>query len=631
MKKKNQPTTPTTHKNPRKTGIQWKPWMEVLLFVVFAGWILVGMNSDYLFTVQENSLFLASDVFWKEMMATPHGFICWIGSYLTQFFYYPAMGSCMLILIWLGIYAVTRKVFNLKKEWSYLALIPPAAMLCSIIGVGYWIYYLKIPGYWFGESVALLLTLLGTWGAQTTKGWGKSIYIGVWTALGYPILGWYALLGAALMGINHLQEENKGGSRYIPLATAAILIAVCPLLWYYHYHQIRLEDAWIYGFPLFATKDSISWIMEKPFLLMTLTCLALAASSKRLQTATNSQSRYLHAGCRTIVLAGCALLIWTTNFDDYNYHAEMRMYRHTESCNWKGVLEEAKQCPNAPTRQMVLMKNIALMNTGQLGNRMYHYDNGGMLPHKRDNLVIHLVNTAGPLLYYHYGKLNFATRWAIENGVEHGFDISILKILARSALLSGEIESAKKYVELLSLTTFHKDEAEELRLLCQNPKLIKDKEEFKTIRELHAHITDDLDSDNGLCEMYLLHNFSNTMNIDSHLLQEVTLNYAMVSKNIQLFWPRFFQYATLHQGEAMPLHYQEAAYLYGNLERPPFDISKMPFDKQQIKNRYIQFNSIIQHNLKKGLKEQEIAEILKPTFGDTFWWFYFFCNNVSSY
>ena len=309
----------------------------------------------------------------------------------------------------------------------------------------------------------------------------------------------------------------------------------------------------------------------------------------------------------------------------------MRMYRHTESCNWKGVLEEAKQCPNAPTRQMVLMKNIALMNTGQLGNQMYHYDNGGMLPHKRDGLVIHLVNTAGPLLYYHYGKLNFATRWAIENGVEHGFDISILKILARSALLSGEIESAKKYVELLSLTTFHKDEAEELRLLCQNPKLIKDKEEFKTIRELHAHITDDLDSDNGLCEMYLLHNFSNTMNIDSHLLQEVTLNYAMVSKNIQLFWPRFFQYATLHQGEAMPLHYQEAAYLYGNLERPPFDISKMPFDKQQIKNRYIQFNSTIQYNLKKGLKEQEIAEILKPTFGDTFWWFYFFCNNVSSY
>ena len=164
-----------------------------------------------------------------------------------------------------------------------------------------------------------------------------------------------------------------------------------------------------------------------------------------------------------------------------------------------------------------------------------------------------------------------------------------------------------------------------------HPEKIIQMNQFKNIRELHAHATDDLDSDNGLCEMYLLHNFSNTMNIDSKLLQEVTLNYAMVSKNIQLFWPRFFQYATLHQGEEMPLHYQEAAYMYGNLEKPPFDISKMPFDKQKIKNRYIQFNSTIQYNLKSGLKEEEIAQILKPAFGDTFWWFYFFCNNVSSY
>lgn len=631
MKKKKQPTPPTAHKSLHKTGIHWKPWMEALLFAVSAGWILIGANSDYLFAVQENSLFLANDVFWKEMTATPHGFINWIGCYLTQFFYYPVVGSGMLILLWLGIYVVTLKVFKLGKAWSHLALIAPTALLCSVIGLGYWIYYLKIPGYWFGESVALLLTLLGTWGAQMTKGWGKSLYIGVWTALGYPLMGWYALLGAALMGIAHLQTTDRGSSRYTPLATATILIAVCPLLWYYHYQQIRLEDAWTYGFPTIETKESISWIMTAPFLLMTTACMALAAMHGVLQKNNGKYRPKVIAGCRFLVLAGCAALIWTTNFDDYNFHAEIRMYRHATENNWEKVLKEAKQCPNDPTRQMVLMKNIALMNTGQLGSQMYHYNNGGMLPHKRDNLVIHLANTAGPLLYYHYGKLNFATRWAIENGVEHGFDIDILKILARCALLSGEIESAKKYIGLLSLTTFHKKEAEELELLCQNPKLIKEKDEFKNIRELHTHMADDLDSDNGLCEMFLLHNFSNTMNIDSRLLQEVTLNYAMVSKNIQLFWPRFFQYATLHQGEAMPLHYQEAAYLYGNLERPPFDISKMPFDKQKVRNKYIQFNSIIQHNLKKGLKEKEIAEVLKPTFGNTFWWFYFFCNDVSSY
>lgn len=37
-------------------------------------------------------------------------------------------------------------------------------------------------------------------------------------------------------------------------------------------------------------------------------------------------------------------------------------------------------------------------------------------------------------------------------------------------------------------------------------------------------------------------------------------------KDIDIFWPRFFQYATLHNGKPMPRHYQEAAYLYGHLE-----------------------------------------------------------------
>lgn len=631
MKKKDRPAAPPTtdKKGHNRTTPAWKPWMEALLFALFAGWMLVGMNSDYLFAVQERCQFLANQTFWDEMMATPHGFARWTGSYLTQFFYYPALGSCLLILIWLGTYAATIKAFKLGKEWSCLALIPVVAMLCSVIGLGYWIYYLKIPGYWFGESIALLLTLLGTWGAQRVRGWSKYLYLCVWTAIGYPLLGWYALLGTALMGITYTQR--KDGNQYAPLGTAVMLIAVCPLLWYYHYHQIRLEDAWIYGFPTFAQKEAISWIMTAPFLLMTFACLALAIGHNRLQKAAGKLNRHIVTGIRIAVLAGCALLVWETNFDDYNYHAEMRMYQHTEKGNWKEVLKEAKNCPNDPTRQMVLLKNIALMNIGQLGNQMYRYNNGGSLPHKRDGLVIHLVNTVAPLIYYQYGKLNFATRWAIENGVEFGFDIGKLKILARCALLNHEFEAAEKYAELLSLTTFHKKDAEEIRRMCQNPKLLTESKDLRIISELHRHMPDDLDSDGGLCEMYLLHNFSNTMNIDSRLLQEVTLNYAMASKNIQLFWPRFFQYANLHQGEEMPLHYQEAAYLYGNLEKAPFDISNMPFDKQKIKNRYIQFNSVIQHHLKKGLKEEEIAAIVKPTFGETFWWFYFFCNNVNSY
>ena len=633
QKNKNNPTLRTTEENPRPRFLfTWKPWMEMLLFALFAGWMLLGMNSDYLFTTQERSLFLSNSTFFHEMTATPHGLISWVGSYLTQFFYYPSLGASLLIFIWIGTYLATLKAFDLKKKWSFWALIPITAMLCSIIGLGYWVYRLKMPGYWFSESLSLCLVMLATWGARGIRGWGKYIYLVVWTTIGYPILGWYALFGTlliCLVSILPSQETNQSRSKMILCTIASI--GIVPLLWYYHYDQLKLEDAWVYGFPRFEQEEYFSWIACAPFLIMTVTCILLAIGNWKWWKRDFTQKRMLPIVCRVSVLLGCAILVWVTNFDDYNYQAEMRMYRHAEENNWQEVLKEARQCPESPTRQMVLLKHIALMNIGDLGNQMFRYDNTSKLPHKRDKLEINLVYIAAPIIYYSHGKLNFATRWAIENGVEFGFKVSDLKTLIKCALVSGEFNAAKKYINLLSQTTFHKDEAKRLEEYCRDPQLIDKSPEFKVVKELYTHGTEDLDSDTGLCEMYLLHHFSNTMNIDSRILQEVTLNYALISKDIQLFWPRFFQYANLHEGEEMPIHYQEAAYLYGNLESTSFDISKMPFDKQKIKQRYTQFNSIAQYNIKKGMSEQQVAEILKPTFGDTFWWFYFFCNNISSY
>ena len=128
------------------------------------------------------------------------------------------------------------------------------------------------------------------------------------------------------------------------------------------------------------------------------------------------------------------------------------------------------------------------------------------------------------------------------------------------------MDVARKYLDILKTTIYYKDWAENLMPILDNPKLIDEHHEFDSVRELRDHMGTVLDGDNGLCEMYLLNYFSNTMNKDSKLLQELTLNYALIQKDIQLFWPRFFLYAELHKGDEMPTHYQEAAYLYGNLE-----------------------------------------------------------------
>ena len=114
---------------------------------------------------------------------------------------------------------------------------------------------------------------------------------------------------------------------------------------------------------------------------------------------------------------------------------------------------------------------------------------------------------------------------------------------------------------------------------------------------------------------------------DDPLYQEQTLIAALQMKDIGLFWPRFFQYATLHNGEHMPRHYQEAAYLYGHLEHN-VDISHMPFDAE-VKESYARFMAFTQQCA--GMTEAQMAEAFRPQFGNTFYYFYFLANGLQTY
>lgn len=619
-----------------KIGINAMPWVCMGVFIVLAWVMLVGKNSDYLFMVQEKSLFSSTDVFFDERMKVPQGLLQWIGCYLTQFFYHPMVGSGMLIALWCITFYAIKRTFGISNRWSAVILIPLVALLCSEIDLGYWLYYIKKPGYWFTESLGLLITVLAVWLGKiipTRRWWIKMIWMLLWTIFGYMFFGWFALFGTLLMVLTDIKRDGLTmiGRIAIPV-TAIAAIAVVPLMFYQKYTSIRFEDIYLAGFPFFMTDKAYSFWPSVPFAVMaiSLICFALHPLFTKGKSGANEKKANLFGTiAAAVILAGSILTTWHVNFDNYNYHAEMRMYRATAEFRWNDVLSEMANLPGPPNRQMVMLKNIALMNTGEMGYKMFHYPNTGELPYIYDSLDVHMVQTGAPLIYYNYGKTNFAYRWCMENSVEYGFNVDNLKLMSLASIVSGEHKLATKYLDILKTTTFHKKWVDKHERLIEDKTDLTKVPEFDKIMQLR-HFSNILDGDQGLCEMYIINYFSNTMNKDNKLLQEVTLLYSLIQKDIQQFWPRFFLYATLHEKEQMPIHYQEAAYLYGNLEKE-VDITKMPFDQQLVVNRYNQFNQMTQAYLKQGMSTDQIAEATKSMFGDTFWWFYFFCRDVKSY
>ncbi len=616
----------------------------VLAFILFAAHYLIAENSDTLYMAQSRSLFYNSDVHFKECMQLPGGFLSFISGFLTQFFYIPALGAAILIALWVALALITKKAFCIRSLLMPLTLVVPFMLLISVIDLGYWLYYLKFVGYFFTPTLGLLFVV--SWAALRLP---KK---GLWTlllALTYPLFGIYSLLSMAITGIQGIKGKNgndekihsvQGKWYLMNVALPFILAVVTPILWLRTYSELAFENAWTAGFPMFAAEEATSWILSMPFVIAIVWLFILALPKPTKWTALVADrlnNRRLPLFCSIILFVLLAFITHKANFDNYNYHAEMRMYKAAEEFDWDRILLESSKLPGDATRQMVILKNIALFHKGTAGNQFFHYNNMGEKPYVRDSLKVHMVQTAAPLLYMFHGKVNFSTRWCIENSVELGYSYNNLRILTLCALVNEEYKLARKYLDILSNTLFQRKWAEHYLPATTQTSMLNERNirkyypELANIVELQRHMGSVLDGDNGIPEMYLINYFSNSMNKDSKYFQEMTLVYALVQKDIQLFWPRFIQYAYLNNDKTMPIHYQEAAYLYGKLEPQSMDTSRMPFDQQQIVARYERFNQTAQSLLNSGLDTPKIGEAMKAAYGDTFWWFYFFCRDITSY
>ena len=322
-----------------------------------------------------------------------------------------------------------------------------------------------------------------------------------------------------------------------------------------------------------------------------------------------------------------------------NFQKELGMNRAIEELDWERVLTIARDGSSTvkPTRQMVLYKNLALFRLGRAGNEMFFYPEGAV--QQNAPWKVRITQVGGKLIYYHYGKENFCYRWCMEDGVEFGWKAETLKFMARTSILNREWSVARKYLNLLKQTTFHRAWAEryekylatpdafdlkklEASIAAKKPLLDeRGMKEFEPILHLMTY-PDRLDGDNTLVEMYLLQTFARG-NGDDPLFQEMTLICALIMKDIDLFWPRFMKFASMHPDLHMPLHFQEAAYLYGHLENK-VDISHMPFDKN-VRDTYDRF---MKFNEQGGpMTEEQKAIAFYPQFGNTFYYFYFLVRN----
>ena len=580
-------------------------YISLLAFFSFAVYLLY-INLEVFYTAHDRSEFLFGTPFFHALMSKPFGLMRYVGAWLTQLFYHPALGASVLAIIWVLIFMVGAKAFRLQGSASALMLLPIACLLTSVVDLGYWIYVSTIRGYWFSQSVGYLLMLLLLWVARCTpRKWHLVWYLFAFCI--YPFLGWFALLFVFCLVLSEKLTWRE--------IVGIVVLVFTAVIWHTQfYSNLRLDDVVLAGLPRFITPSDATERLSIPFWVLGAVSMLIPLYVSYVQRSTFNVQRSTFNVQRIIVpvisaVAGIAFTL-SLEFRDQNYIDEMRMVRFAEDDNWKEVLNMAEE-NHKPTTTMVFLKNIALMNEGGLLDRSFKLGNDGENITNPDSLHVSLLDIASPLVYYNYGMINEAIRLNFENAIQAGFSPFYLKVLSRCALAGGDKELQERYTTQLHHHLFYDD---------WQPASVSAK-----IKELQKAYPDELTGVEN-SDSYVVNTISLWSDSISKVASEQALFYAMLRCDSRRFWPSLRNYVKTHMDEEFPLHAQEAYILF--MDKAPEKKRMMIPVQQTIYDRYLKFWDTLQKLANPGASLKDVGEKMRKEWGDTYWWYNIFGRKI---
>ena len=594
-------------------------WLGALSVI---GCALLCLESDLLWKVQQQNLFLYSSLFLKQTMVTSGGMLSYLGTFFTQFFYHPWIGVVMLCSWWWLLMWLVKRTFQIPDRWMVLTLIPVGCLLIANMDLDYWIYVMKLKGYFFSATIGTTagVVLLWLFRILSHNLWLRIGFIVLTAAIGYPLMGVYALTTVLLMGIWTWRLTDSRKENICLSAVALLTCIVIPLVYYrYVYYQTHFNDIYLTALPTFTITETLH-AYYIPYYLLALYFLFMVVV--RLNP-TNPIKPIKPILLQSLLLSALIACVWHFWYKDDNYHHELRMQRCIEQADWQGVIDEGKKQKGEPTRAIVMMHNLALSRLGLQCDLMYRFPKGSKKPNTP--LPVFMYNIAGRLIYYHYGMMNECHRMCMEEGVEYGWSVELLQYMARNAVFNKETRAATKFLNLLRQTHYYGDWADRMERLINNPDLMTNDMETGPITHM-LHYPDVQSAGDGFVEKNLMEILSKT-DANEPYFQEQAVLAAMWTRNTADFWARFEQYINLHPNRPVPRIFQEAAYLFGSMEKLPFT-EELPINQDVKENLRGFIQTMQQCNWKPNA---QVRNYLYQRYGTTYFFEFFFLKDITYY
>lgn len=452
-------------------------YAEYLFSGIFCSGVFVFFAffyNSHLHFVEQFQFFLLTGDFFISKLVYPGGLSGYIGGFLTQFYYLSLAGPLIITALLFALQRVMKRILHTANSSP---LIFPVTFVPSLLAG----LILCNEFYPLSAITGFLIAMLSGLGYVSITNVRPRFIAGVllipltyWAAGGSYMSLVLLMLAYELILYQRSRKKRSSDSGAIHPSgirgwylTGYLLLAVAiPLL----VRQFLILQPLMMSF---LSEFYYNVLTTTPTAVLVL--FILPPSLMLLVSIVPSREKYLKSSLafQAAVFAGLCFF-GIKSFANFEAEQIMKYDYLVRNEKWNDVLGYADKKP--PRNYLSLaMLNLSLAKTGQLGDKMFVYDqhgiNGLFLPFNREYVTALMGNE----ILYHLGLTNASQEYAFESMQtipNMGKSARIIKRLAETNLINGQYRVSEKYLTLLSKTIFYRKWAKNTRRYLNNEEKI---------------------------------------------------------------------------------------------------------------------------------------------------------------
>ena len=582
-----------------------------IIFTGLSGFLfLVIFKTGLLYHLEQYSLFYPKGDFLRPFFEQPGGVLALAGAFLTQFCHYPVLGAAIFALLLCLLCFLTEKAFGLEGKAVWLSVLPALFLLLFVTRLDYSIYLFRTYGLLYSQVLGYCATAALVL-AYRKYFVGKRIgplFVAMTVLVGYPLLGAFAPLAGLLMALLALREGKKG----IPdLAVALLVGAAVPWLCGQLsgiFPRIHRKYVYFAAFPYMEFLDN--FICLVPLILAAIATAALCFLRKAGRVAVPA----LVAAALLIVAGGSC---W-----DRGFHTVLDMERAVSEQDWDKVLKLAEK-QRDPNRVHVLYRDLALYQKGSLTEKMFQYPDGDEPLHTKAPFPISNI-CAVPVLYY-CGMINSCDRLSMEYSSTFCKNIHYYKYQAKTALVSGEYDLARRYLDIVDANWFEGKWVQRYRAFLDDPARIDADAEYQHLRPLLQNAPAGFETAAPLQEMLFVH-FLDPEYVNESVFEWQAALY-LIQKDADRTLYCLFNRHDLFPEAPVGTALAEGAALFASETGDPDlmrELASVLATKNSVLKRFSQFSTAANNSL--DLDSEKTKAWFAARFDKTYWYYYLYVD-----